>query len=175
MPKKPDFWKLELGKELERLTRLPNLSNVQEAAVKHLHSGQDLRFLGYSSKGAEFATAEELINHTHIIGTTREGKSKFLEYLVREDIKAGNGVCFIDGSERAETAYSILKFCFAIDHPRVCIIDPWHRWDYDRVALLNPLREDSTANVIDILKALFDVRDLSQINFIQKYLTALVK
>lgn len=34
--------------------------------------------------------------HMHIIGSTGEGKSKFMEHLIREDIIASNGLCLID-------------------------------------------------------------------------------
>lgn len=34
--------------------------------------------------------------HMHIIGSTGEGKSKFMEHLIRQDIIEGNGLCFID-------------------------------------------------------------------------------
>lgn len=34
--------------------------------------------------------------HMQIIGSTGTGKSKFLEYLIREDIKRKNGLCLID-------------------------------------------------------------------------------
>ena len=32
----------------------------------------------------------------HIIGATGEGKSKFIEHMIREDIRAGHGLCLID-------------------------------------------------------------------------------
>ena len=34
--------------------------------------------------------------HTHVIGTTGGGKTNFLEHLIRQDIKKGDGVCVID-------------------------------------------------------------------------------
>jgi hypothetical protein len=34
--------------------------------------------------------------HMHVLGASGRGKSKFLEHLIREDIRQGNGVCLID-------------------------------------------------------------------------------
>ena len=48
--------------------------------------------------GEAFAlTPEERIGHTHVIGGTGSGKSKFLEYLIRQDLQNPNaGLCLID-------------------------------------------------------------------------------
>jgi hypothetical protein len=32
----------------------------------------------------------------HVMGASGQGKSKFLEHCIREDILAGHGVCLID-------------------------------------------------------------------------------
>ena len=34
--------------------------------------------------------------HMHVIGSTGIGKSKFLEWLIRQDVKSGKGFCVID-------------------------------------------------------------------------------
>ena len=34
--------------------------------------------------------------HMHVIGGSGQGKTKFLEHCIREDILAGHGVCLID-------------------------------------------------------------------------------
>jgi len=39
---------------------------------------------------------EDRKEHMHIIGTTGAGKSKLMEWMIREDIKAGRGLCLID-------------------------------------------------------------------------------
>jgi len=41
-------------------------------------------------------TPEARRTHMHVIGSTGEGKSKFLEHMIRQDIIRGNGVCLID-------------------------------------------------------------------------------
>ncbi len=39
---------------------------------------------------------EDRLRHLYVIGQTGTGKSGFLRTLIEQDIKAGNGVCFID-------------------------------------------------------------------------------
>jgi DNA helicase HerA-like ATPase len=34
--------------------------------------------------------------HMHVIGSSGSGKSKFLEWMVRQDLKEGQGFCLID-------------------------------------------------------------------------------
>src|SRR5882724_8727036 len=34
--------------------------------------------------------------HMQVLGASGRGKSKFLEHLIREDIRQGNGLCLID-------------------------------------------------------------------------------
>ena len=34
--------------------------------------------------------------HMHVIGSSGTGKSKFLEWLIRQDVKSGRGFCLID-------------------------------------------------------------------------------
>jgi hypothetical protein len=54
-------------------------------------------FLGETKDGRRvFIDEKARSTHMHIIGSTGEGKSKFIEHLIREDIIAGNGVCLID-------------------------------------------------------------------------------
>jgi hypothetical protein len=36
------------------------------------------------------------LEHAHVIGTTGGGKTKFLEACIRQDIRAGRGVCVVD-------------------------------------------------------------------------------
>lgn len=47
--------------------------------------------------------------HVHIIGATGTGKSKAMEHMIREDIKAGNGLCLIDPHGRLFE--DVVKWC----------------------------------------------------------------
>ena len=113
----------------------------------------------------------------HIIGTTGEGKSKFLEWLIRGDIANGNGLCFLDPSDRGDTMYKILSYCAKIGHRKVLVIDPFHTRLYGKTAPINPLKgykEACVANVLDIFRILFNVRDAAETARIQRYLTAIL-
>ena len=51
--------------------------------------------------------------HTHIIGSSGTGKSKFLEWLIRQDIKNRQGLCVIDWHG---TLYKdVLRWCHQED------------------------------------------------------------
>jgi len=43
-----------------------------------------------------YLSHDERATHTHIIGASGEGKSRLLEHMIVEDVKAGRGVCVID-------------------------------------------------------------------------------
>lgn len=47
--------------------------------------------------------------HMHVIGSTGTGKSKFLEWMIRGDILAGNGLCLID--PHGDLYDEILQWC----------------------------------------------------------------
>ena len=70
-----------------------------------------------------FLTEKDRLAHTHIIGTTGAGKSKFMEYLMREDADLGNGFCLID--PHGDLYDGVLKYLVRkrLDK-KVIIIDP---------------------------------------------------
>jgi len=55
-------------------------------------------FIGFDANGKKiFSTPEDRAStHMHVIGSSGSGKSKFLEWMIREDIKNGQGLCLID-------------------------------------------------------------------------------
>src|SRR3954465_13142127 len=53
--------------------------------------------LGRTRRGREvYLPQKTRTTHMHVIGASGRGKSKFLEHLIREDIRQGNGLCLID-------------------------------------------------------------------------------
>jgi hypothetical protein len=53
--------------------------------------------LGRDMNGAPvFLPERPRLEHTHVIGTTGGGKSKFLEHCLRQDISQGRGILLID-------------------------------------------------------------------------------
>jgi hypothetical protein len=74
--------------------------------------------------------------HMHVIGSSGRGKSKELEWLIRQDIDAGHGMCLIDWHG---TLYKdVLRYCahLGIGQTR------WGIPDARRVILLNPSEPD---------------------------------
>jgi hypothetical protein len=71
-------------------------------------------------------------SHMHVIGGTRTGKSKFLEWMMHKDLREGHGFCLIDWHG---TLYrDLLYYCALLD---VGLLD-----DFRKVILLNPCQPD---------------------------------
>jgi hypothetical protein len=77
-----DYFKLQHGKSFEEATKIPTAREILDEQYESLRSGFPLRVLR-GSEDSLFLKEEERENHLHIIGTTGEGKSKFLEWLSR--------------------------------------------------------------------------------------------
>lgn len=70
--------------------------------------------------------------HMHVIGGSGTGKSKFLEWMIRKDIRAGHGFCLVDWHG---TLYAdVLRYCAQLDVGL-------HK-DFRKVILLNPSQPD---------------------------------
>lgn len=99
----------------------------------------DKLFLGVNAdtRNVAFITDAQRSTHMQVIGSTGTGKSKFLEHLIREDIKAGNGLCLID--PHGYLYRDILKWLQAIGWPmdKIILFDPS---DDRYVTGFNPLR-----------------------------------
>jgi hypothetical protein len=122
---------------------------------------------------------EEEREHLHIIGTTNEGKSKFLEYLMRKDIDEGRGLCFLDPSEMGKTLYDVLRYCYAKKIKKVCLIDPFHRYQFNTVPIINPFHKAykaaSVAHVMETIQTVFGQKDSADTPRINKYLPSILK
>lgn len=167
------------GKNLDDI-KSPKLSDIKRQLDKELTSHHPLRRLGTSQEGAEWFTEEDRENHIHILGGTREGKSKFLEHLIRQDINRGYGACLLDPSDNGDTAYKILRYCARIGFEKVCLIDPHHRYGhFATVPCINPLREGAPPSAVigdmmDTIRTLWGTKDFAETARIQKYLPAVI-
>jgi hypothetical protein len=95
----------------KRPTRNLVLGNCCTVGEKLL-SKYPLRTLGQSQDGGLDLSEENRQAHIHILGSTREGKGKFLEMLLTQDM--GNfGATLLDPSDNGATAYSVLKWAMA--------------------------------------------------------------
>jgi hypothetical protein len=61
------------------------------------HDGIQLGTNDFRGQQTEVRLApEDRLRHMYVIGQTGTGKTSFMKTLIEQDIKAGNGVCFID-------------------------------------------------------------------------------
>ena len=66
---------------------------------------------------------EELKNHMHILGRTRQGKSKLLESIARDIIKSGYGLLLMDG--KGDLYDDLVKFCVLLrQEKKTLFVDP---------------------------------------------------
>jgi len=134
--------------------------------------------MGWNTTDGRLSMSEESrANHIHIIGTTREGKSKFLELLVRQDIDNGYGCTVIDPSDHGDTCYNILRYCASIGYDKVCIIDP-HDFR-TAIPIINPLHYNELVDgnvemLMESLRMLWGSKDFADTARIQTYLSAVL-
>jgi len=76
------------------------------------------------SRGAKVLLKDDIRKeHCHIVGATGTGKSKLMEYMIRQDIRNGKGVCLID--PHGSLYKSVLKWVAAYNFQhRLVVIDP---------------------------------------------------
>jgi hypothetical protein len=179
---KRDYYRLRRGKPFgKEITRKhPKLEDTLKRRFTQLKSNHPLLRLGSGTDETQWLTEEERESHLHIVGTTGEGKSKLLEYLIRHDIDRGHGVCLLDPSDNGDTAYKVLKYCASIGHKKVVLIDPIHQLSYNRVCVLNPfhyhesLQETAISFLMDSVRVLFNQKDASDTPRVMRYLPALL-
>jgi hypothetical protein len=90
--------------------------------------------IGQNARGEPVTITPEMrqSTHTHVIGGSGKGKSKFLEWMIRRDIREGHGLCLIDWHG---TLYNdVLRYCSQLDVGL-------HK-DFRSLILLNPSKPD---------------------------------
>jgi hypothetical protein len=179
--KKIDFFQLQTGRTQEELRRkVPTLDSVLDRRIKQSKTRYALRDLGVGQDGPLYLSEEERESHLHILGTTGEGKSRFIEHLIRGDIEQGNGVCLLDPTDRAETVYNVLRYCASIGFDKVCLIDPHTLHTHGKITAIQPFHRASSykqatvANTMDTVRILFQTKDAAETPKIQRYLPALL-
>src|ERR1035438_2905165 len=91
-------------------------------------------FLGYDANRRPMYLSPHIrqSTHMHVIGGSGTGKSKFLEWLIRQDMRNRQGLCVIDW--HGSLCTDILRWCH---HQDVGIFD-----DDRSVILINPSHPD---------------------------------
>jgi hypothetical protein len=82
------------------------------------------QFLGFAAENRRaYITTEERSHHLHVIGSTGSGKSKFLEHLIRQDIRSGAGLCLID--PHGTLYHDVLMWCaYRRESRPIYLLDP---------------------------------------------------
>jgi hypothetical protein len=137
-----------LGKKFDEFVREPPSFEASfHKYTETLLSEYKPRSLGQGTDGEVLLPEELKANHIHILGSTRQGKSKFLESLIRHDITEGFGCTLLDPSENASTATDVLKFCIQQNIKKVV----WLDLTTDKLPIMDPLKwrgEDSAPGVV---------------------------
>lgn len=172
------------GKDKQKV-HIPTLRETMEEHLQELSSGRPLFTLGETLEGPVKITENDRESHFHIIGGIGQGKSKFLEYLIRHDIdrlhksQDGCGLCFLDGSEDGATMRSVLSYCAQIGFEKVLLIDPLIHTKDEKRPCINPFSvhpdhwNKSVQYLVDAFRVVFEVEDVSRTPFIKSYLTSL--
>jgi excisionase family DNA binding protein len=143
-----------LFRKSKKITAEPALADADlpeenESASSVEGDNADVLNLGwyYSENKEEFQLAKiketDRTNHFYVIGATGTGKTKFLEYLIRQDIEKGNGFGVIDPhGDLIEDIKGFLVLCYEQDDEiisdRIILIDPA---DPDYTVTFNPLEK----------------------------------
>jgi len=91
--------------------------------------------------------------HMHVIGSTGTGKSKFLEWIIRQDIVNGDGLCLIDPHG---TLYDdIVKWCVSekcFKDRKIILLDPTDdKWSFGFNPLSNLTKENQITFLTDAM------------------------
>lgn len=137
---------------------------IEEEALEELEEKEiNALNLGWywSDNRKEFQMAkineEDRATHFYIVGASGTGKSKFLEFLIREDINKGNGFGVIDPyGDLVEDLKGYLALSFPKDYleERVPLIDPV---DKRYTVLFNPLEKIGGVSFAEISAELVEV------------------
>ena len=102
----------------------------------------DIGFLDTPDGKPMWLTPWERSMHMHVMGPTGAGKSKFLEWCLRQDIRAGNGVLLMDPT--GDLYYDLIAWIQRKkywDKREIVLIDPGMD---DRAFGFNPLKLDAS-------------------------------
>ena len=139
MRDKPDVFYLKRKKKLEDFRKeRPTADQIIRQRLTKTQSKYDLRVISPDV----FFTEEQRPN-IHVIGSSRQGKSRFLEWLMRADIDRRIGCCLLDPTAGGETAYRMLAYCAEQKRDKVLFIDTAHTYSpYKKTLALQPFKYD---------------------------------
>src|ERR1041384_2613811 len=120
MSEKPDVYYLRTGRRREDLRKeRPTAEQTTRQRLTRILTNYELRVIS-----PDLFFSEEQRPNIHVIGSSRQGKSYFIEWLMREDIDRGLGCCLLDPSAGGSTAYRLLAYCAERGKQNVLFIEP---------------------------------------------------
>jgi len=180
-------------KSRPKLLRKPTFAETRELSWKATGTPDQLLSLGHAKDGEILVTQQEREGHAWVLGSTGEGKSRFLLHLIRSDAdrlksdvhlnrndRRSCPVLFIDSTPQGSNAHQVLNYCGAINYPHVLLIDPYWYNETGKLPAINPFNydpthwTDSVDHLLDAFRILFEVEDLSRTAYITTYLRALL-
>jgi hypothetical protein len=117
------YFKTELKKTWKEINQRQTAKQTIESLIQESRTEYPLRRFGWTSEGSLELSEENRASHIHIVGSTRQGKSKLLESFIRHDIDNGYGCTLLDPSENASTAHAVLRYCIKRNYHNVIWID----------------------------------------------------
>jgi hypothetical protein len=152
-----DFTEERLTRALERFYKA-SLSEEEEEAEAYEEEREGTLSLGwyYSERKDQFQMAKiaerDRATHMYVIGATGSGKTKFLEFLIQQDIEKGNGFGIID--PHGDLIEDVKGFLACYHHnykdkeifDRVVLIDPT---DPEFTVTFNPLERLPNVSVAE--------------------------
>ena len=133
----PDAFRKFTSRTLDSLSLPVTLEGLEAKARASLRSNYPVITLGSSTDVHTFMTEEQRASHIHVVGSTREGKSKLIEHLVRHNVRYGQGATVLDPTAEGQTVKDILAHCADVGYRKVIYIDPHDEWK--AVPTFNPL------------------------------------
>lgn len=127
----------------------------------------------------QLLSEEDRESHVHCLGSPGEGKSKFLELLLRQDIDNGYGACLLDPSDNGDTCYKVLKYAIKKGHTKIVLIDPHDISVFNVVPTIQPIHYKAPApavigGLMDAIRVLWGQGSFTDTPRIQKYLPAVI-
>lgn len=162
-----------------RLPRLPALTEKLRADIGNPKHPTRLLALTNADQMPVLLSEDDRETHMHLLGSTRQGKSKLMELLIRGDIERGFGACLLDPSDNGDTANNVLRHCAAIGFEKVVYVNPSDFARFDAVPVMNPFQYNmpasvSAGNIKNALQVLWNSQDFAETPRIDKFLPAVI-
>lgn len=132
--------------EYKRRSSLKKRSLIRSTSLKKKEASKTSVGLDFKEQRICF-TPRDRQNHTHVIGSTGTGKSKFLEYMIRKDLlDRKGGFCLIDPHG---SLYDEILLYASHKYPRL----------YERIVLFNPAQDSDFVLGFNPIPAINDNAD----------------